>query len=291
MRLTALNQLVHADERVDGVWRLTPRHELQYRRRGPHQRPEETVMLTGALVGTDATGLTLQVTGQQLAQDLVGHTVRLRGRWQADARHRLTFLIEREGGRADRLTLQGGWTLGPHHEIRYRYQRPVHPRGRDRAAVRTLTFAGAWELPAGRQLTYVLDAAADSAFRFRGTWQTPSILAKTGELRYQLGVEVAGRRRLQTLTFFGTWKVSRTLGVTFELPLARGRIGAWRFGATFAPGPGGTLTAALTARHGQPLGVEVVFTRELWRGSAEAFVRLRRARDATAVEAGLRGRW
>lgn len=286
MRLTALNDLVQAGERLDGTWELTPRHTVRYRRRGS----EETAALTGDLVGTEATGLTFQVTDQQVAQDLVGRSLTLRGRWQADARNRLTFLVEREGGRHDRLTLRGGWELGPHHEIRYRYTgRPPAP-GRH-PSEQVLTWAGAWELTARRQLTCVLDVAGDSRFRFRGTLQTPVILAKTGELRYQLGVEAAGRRRLQTLTFFGTWRVSRKLEVTFEIPYTDGRVGTMTFGASYAVGPGGRVTAALTARNGRPLGVEVVFTQAFWQGDGELFVRLRRALEETAVEGGVRVRW
>lgn len=285
MRLTTLNDLVHAGERVDGTWTLTSRHVLEYRRRGS----DGTVALTGDLVGTEAAGLTVRVTGQSAGDELVGRQLTLRGRWQADVRNRLTFLVEREGGRSDRLTLGGGWDLGPHHELRYQYRRE-DPDGR-RRGTQTLTFAGTWGLAAHHQLTYTLDAASDSTFRFRGTVQTPSILAKTGELRYQLGVEVAGRRRGQTLTFFGVWRLSRTLGVTFEIPCADGRVGTLTFGASYRAGDGGTVTAALTAHDGQPLGLEVVFSREILRGQGEAFVRLRRALDETAVEGGVRVRW
>lgn len=286
MRLTSLNQLIHAGERFDGVWRLTPAHELEFRRRGTRHAPEDTIILRGELIDADAAGVSWRVTGQSIAQDLIGQTVRLQGRWQADARNRLTLLVEREGGRTDRLTLQGAWALGPHHEIRYRFRRP----GRGRPE-QTITFSGAWELTARRQLTYVLDVDRESAFRFRGALQTPSILAKEGELRYQLGMEVAGRRRLKTIALFGTWKISRTLGLTFEIPMTDGRLGTMTFGASWAAGPGGTVTASLTARNGDPLGVDVVVAKTFWREQAEAFVRVRRAVDETAVEAGVRGRW
>ncbi|MBI4226861.1 MAG: hypothetical protein HY600_01140 [Candidatus Omnitrophica bacterium] len=285
MRLTSLNELLHAGERVEGTWALTPYHTLQYRR---HRKREGTIVLTGDLVGAESTGLTLQVTGQTVGDDLVGRTLTLRGRWQVDAMNRLTFFVEREGGRYDRLTLHGAWGLGRRHELRY-HVRQSSAGGP--SPVQTLTFAGAWALSERRRLTYVVEGGRGGAFRLRGTFQTPSILAKTGELRYQLGVEAAGRRRLQTLTFFGTWRVSRTLEVTFELPMGGGRAGALRFGAEYSTGPRGAITAALTAPGGQPLGLEVVFTRELWRGQGEAFIRLRRALEETAVEGGVRGRW
>lgn len=285
LRLTALNQLTHRREIVDGAWELTPRHQVRYRRRGR----EETVVLTADLVAAEPAGLTVQVTGDQLDGDLVGQTLTLRGRWQADAANRLTFLVERERGRFDRLILGGGWGLGPHQELLYRVQRTD---ARGRPIIRTLTFRGAWELPAGRQLTYLLEAASDSAFRFRGAFQTPSVLAKAGELRYQLGAEAGGRRGyVRTITLFGKWKLSRDLALSFELPVGQGRPHTMRFDATYALGPRQTVTAALAAGDGRPLGLEVIFSRQFLQGQGEAFVRLRRALEESAVEAGLRVRW
>jgi len=283
-RLTSLNQLIHAGDVVDGAWELTPRHQVRYRRRGG----DETVVLMGDFVAAEATGLMIQVTGQQTGGDLVGHTVTLRGRWEADDRNRLAFLVEREGGRHDRLTLGGAWAVGPRHEIVYRYQRHEDAV---RRAVQTVTFHGAWDLTQARRLTYVLDADSDSAFRFRGAFQTPSVLAKTGEIRYQLGIEVEGRRRVQTVTLFGKWKLSRDLGLAFEIPYADGEPRTMTFGATYRLAARQTIAATLKAPDGKPVGLEVLLTREFLRGQGEAFVRLRRALGETTLEAGLRFPW
>lgn len=295
MRLTALNQLIHRGETVDGVWELTPRHQVRYRRRPAEalakagRRREETAVLTADLVAAEPAGLTVQVAGDQFDGDLVGHTLTLRGRWQADARNRLTFLVERAGGRHDRLILGGGWRLGPHHEILYHVRRRTGVRP-DRA-LRVLTFRGQWDLPVRHQLTYVLDARSDSTFRFRGALQTPTVLAKTGELRYQLGVEVEGQRRTRTLTFFGKWKLSRDLALSFELPTTDGEFQTMTFGATYAFTGDRMVATTLTARDGRALGLEVVFTQAFLKGQGEAFVRLRRALEESAIEAGVRLRW
>ena len=278
MRLTSLNQLLEAGTRVDGAWELTPRHQVRYRRRGA----EETAVVTADLVAAEPAGLTIQITQSQLDGDVVGRTVTLRGRWQADARNRLTFVVERGRGRSEILTFTGGWQIGPQHELRYRVEQ---------GGTRTLTFAGYWDVDAKRRLTYVLDAGADSTFRFRGAFQTASILAKSGELRYQLGVEATRGRRSQTIALFGTWKVSRDLRVTFEIPYADGRTRAITFEAAYALGAGRTVTATLTSRAGDPLGIEVVFTQAFLKGDGEAFVRLRRSLEETAVEGGVRFRW
>lgn len=285
MRLTALNQLIQDGRTIDGVWELTPRHGIRYRKRGR----DETVVLTADLVAAEPAGLTLQVTGEQVDQDLVGQIVTLRGRWQADAANRLTFLVERAGGRYDRLILGGGWRLGAHHEILYHVRR--HSGVRPERAERVLTLRGRWDASVRHQLTYVLDARRDSTFRFRGTFQSPTVQAKTGELRYQLGVEVDGQRRRRILTFFGKWKLSRALALSFELPTTDGKFQTLTFGATFSPDSRSTVTATLTGRDGRPLGLEVVFTRTFLKGQGEAFLRLRRALEDSAVEGGVRFRW
>ena len=277
-RLTSLDQLLDAGTRVDGAWELTSRHQVRYRRRGA----EETAVVTADLVAAEPTGLTIQITQSQLDGDVAGRTVTLRGRWQADARNRLTFIVERGGGQSDQLTFTGGWQIGPQQELRYRVERD---------GAQTLTFAGYWDVDAERRLTYILDAGTDSTFRFRGAFQTASILAKSGELRYQLGVEATRGRRSQTIALFGTWKVSRDLRVTFEIPYADGRARAMVFEAAYALGPDRTITATLTSRAGGPLGLEVVFAQSFFKGDGEAFVRLRRSLEETAVEGGIRFRW
>ncbi len=287
MRLNRLNQLVLDGRRpIDGIWRLTRGHELQYRRRGGR----EEVVVSGPLVSAGPSGIAVRVEASSLDGERVGETLELRGRWQADDRNRLAFLAHRRAGEADLLRLEGAWELDSRHQLLYRFDR--EDPGKRRREARLLRFAGRWDIGEDRQLTYVLDRSSDSSFRFRGAFQTASILAKEGAIRYQLGAELdGGRRRARTLTLFGKWKFSRRLGLSFEVPYAGGRVRGIDFGAELAVGPDGSLACRLLTRRGKPLGVELLFTRQFFRGDGELFARLRRSAEETAVEGGVRVRW
>lgn len=291
MRLNKLNQLILGNELIDGTWRLTPRHEVQYRRRKENARSpvEEELILTGDLISAEETGLVISVWERRTGGELASRFVTLKGRWEADSSNRLNFLIERQSGREDRLTFSGGWEVGEKNEILYRYDQLDLKTKRRR--VSTLTFRGYWDLDRDRQLTYVLDRDSDSAFRFRGAFQTVSVLAKEGTLRYQMGVELKGKERLQTIALFGKWKLSRNLGLEFEVPYQDGLKRAIAFGATYSTDSGGFILAKLTAQKGKPVGLEVLLTQEFLRGQGEAFVRLRKSLEETAVEGGVRVRW
>ncbi len=285
MRLTSLNQLILGNQRIDGVWKLTPRHELRYLRRGR----EEEVVLTGDLVAAEETGLVIRVEERFEDGGFASRTLTLRGRWEADAMNRLNFLVERRSRRRDRLTFSGGWEIGGNNELLYRFEQ-IHLKTKERRT-HTLTFRGAWDLDGERRLMYWLDRDSDSGFRFRGSFQTPAVLAKEGAIRYQVGVEVQGRRRPQTITLFGKWKLSRKLSLDFEIPYADETIRPITFGATYSVNPQNAIEARLTTPGGKPLGLEVIFSREFLKDSGEAFVRLRRSLEESAVEGGVRFRW
>ena len=285
MRVDRLNRLIRDGKTVEGVWELTRGHQLRYRRRGH----EEQVLLTGDLVSSDANSLTFRLHQASREEDVQSRRMSLQGRWQADSRQRLTFLVEREQGAQEALTLEGGWEVGPANEILYRFERTSLKAGTK--SLHQLRFEGYWEVGEDRRLAYVLDAGSDSAFRFRGAFQTASILPKEGFLRYQIGAEAQGRRRLQTVTLFGKWKLSRDFSLEFEVPYSGGFRKTMRFGATYAWDDRTEISARLTTPGGGPLGLEISLHREFLNGRGETFVRLRRSLEETAAEAGARIRW
>lgn len=286
MKLDRLNRLVLDGRVIEGSWKLTPRHELQYRRAGG----VEELTAAGELVSAEPLGLTFRFEKESRQEDTRRRELQLRGRWQADARNRLTFLVEREQGRTDTLTLEGGWEIGPANEIQYRFERTqLKKRARSLHRIR---FEGYWEVGEDRRLAYVLDAGSDSAFRFRGAFQTDSIRRKEGSLRYQIGLGAEGKeRRLQTVTLFGKWKLSRDLSLEFEVPYSGGFRRVISFGAAYAWDRRTSVSARLTTPGGGPLGVELSLHREFLERRGEAFVRLRRSLEETAAEAGARVRW
>ncbi|HXV19190.1 MAG TPA: hypothetical protein VD883_03845, partial [Candidatus Omnitrophota bacterium] len=199
------------------------------------------------------------------------------------------FEAEKKGGRTDALTFTGTWKVGPGHEILYTYD-TTNLRTKKKTS-RTLVFSGFWDISKDRRLVYRLSGGTDSAFSFRGAFQTKSILAKAGEIRYQAGVEAGGKHKLQTIALFGKWKLSRSLALSYEIKYADGRKRAIRFGAEHALGRGRDIAVELVSSGGRPLGIEVIFTKDFFGKDGQAFIRLRRSAEESGAEAGLRIKW
>lgn len=270
---------------TEGNWRLTRDHELQVRRAGLRKE----IVLSGPITRAEPLGLSFRVAEASVDEDVIDREMTLRGIWQADDRNRLKFLVERQDGSRGRLTLQGAWEIGPSQEILYRWQ-VEDPRKR-RTESRLLRFQGYWDVGEDKRLVYHLEESSDSGFRFMGAFQTPSVLPKQGELRYQLGIEAAGRRLDRTITLFGKWKVSDRWGLSFEMPYREGRLHSIDFGANYHLDRLGNIACQLRTRQGKPLGVELTLTREFQKEQGEAFLRLRRSIEETAVEGGVRFKW
>lgn len=286
MRVDHLNRLIRDGQTLEGEWEITPRHKIRYRRKGNR----EELNIVGDLAGAGPNSLAFRLNQESQDGDTRKRQLELKGRWQADAQNRLTFRAEQERGPEEVLTLEGAWELGAQNEILYRFKRTdLKTRSRSLHLIR---FDGFWELGEDRRLAYVLDTDSGSAFRFRGAFQTASVLQKRGSLRYQLGVEAAGRGEgLKSVTLFGKWKLSRDLALEFEVPYAGGFHRAITFGAAYAWDPKTSVTARLTTLQGSPLGLELSLHREFLNGNGQAFVRLRRSLEETAAETGVRVRW
>ena len=246
----------------DGTWSLTPNHELTFAWQEATARERHTLHLKGTIVKVDGHALSFAVRRHEDTTSQTVQRLKLIGRWQADARNRLTFLIAKADGSDDRLTFQGGWHVGPHHEVLYRY-RQRGPAGSPRAE-QTLVFEGAWDITQANRLIYRLSGSADSAFEFSANLQSPSLFAREGRLTYQVGVRLArGITHRQRVTLFGTWKLSRDLSVSFEVPYADGRVQAIRFGGTVSLTSHDRIAVVLHTRQGVQMGLTVLFTREL----------------------------
>ena len=247
--------------RLDGTWKLTAAHELALALHADERRARQTVYLKAAIVQAAADSLTFALQ-RRANDDRAAQQVTLSGRWQADARNRLTFLVGKADGAEDRLTFQGGWSVGPRHELLYRYRQQHAPD--QSSGEHTLVFDGTWEIATSSRLVYRLSGSGDSAFEFKAALQSPSLLAREGRIAYQVGIGLAGgRSRTQRVTLFGAWKLNRDLSVSFEVPYASGRVETMRFEGAYALSPRDHIRVALQSRLREPLGVTVVFTKEI----------------------------
>ena len=274
---------------LDGTWRLTPHHELALALHEAGHAARQTLYLPGALIEAQANALVCALRGRETSEASHAERVSLAGRWRADANNRLNFLIEKADGSEDRLVLQGGWELGTHHELLYRYRQPT--TGSRRREEHTLSFDGAWDITRSDRLVYRLSGDSDAAFEFKAALQSPSLQARDGRIVYQVGIGLTGGRVLrQRVRLFGTWKLGRDLSITFDVPYAHGRIDGIQFGGTYALTAKDRIGVAIHSRRGEPLGVTVTFTKEFV-PDASLFVRLRQDAEERSIMGGLQVRF
>lgn len=285
-KVETLNALMNS-RKTRGRWQLDKRHRLLYVYDEDTEQGE--IGLEAALVAAEADALIAAVSERQKNGKTVTRTARLEGSWRANEKNQLEFEIERSSGAHDVLTFRGAWKIGKAQEIIYTWRRTAL-KTRTRS-LETLTFKGWWDVTKDHRLTYTLQGARNETFRLTGTFQTRSILAKKGELRYQLGASLEGRRRGRVLTLFGKWKVSTALELVFEIDCADGRAHEMRFGAEFEIAKDFSVAARLTARDGEPLGAEIIFSKEFLKSGAQGFVRLRKTLRESAVETGVTIPW
>ncbi len=326
-RVNNLNELERKGKLIKGRWRLDDRHRLSYaaeRNDSPRlgRRRTEEFELETSLVAAEPEALIISITAKQEDGIITTSIVKLNGKWRANENNQIEFEVERKSGKSDILTFTGSWKLNDSQQIIYSYQQRYLKQ--KTTTTETLTFKGHWDISKKNRLTYLLEGSSDESFRFRGTFQTPSIVAKKGEIRYQLapaanrsrdsspqlgrswgqlGTEVESKlvrkgrgvkgtnRRTQTVTLFGKWKLSDELELIFEMEYGDKRKYEIRFGAEFELGDGYTLTAKLINPKGKSFGVEVILNKEFLDGNAQAFLRLRKSLEESAIEAGITIPW
>ncbi len=265
---------------LDGRWRLGPDHALLLVLSEGETGRRGVLRLRGELARADAHAVVFSVRQEGPEGTSESRQIALTGRWQADPRNRLAFLVQKADGSEDRLTLQGAWEIGKRHELVYQYRRLAD---RSTKALRTVRFSGWWDVLGPHRLAYRLEADGRSGFEFRVGIESPSLHAKEGRLAYQAGIRLAGSRTVVTrIALFGKWKLGRDLAVEFEIPYADGRRRAIRFAGTVAMAQRNRLSIDLASRWHEPLGMTVLFTRAL---TDDAAVMLRMRKEGRDVEA------
>ncbi len=270
---------------LDGTWHLTANHELALTLHESDRQERQTLYVKGAVVSAEANALVFALR-RNVDEDLrTAQRLTLSGRWRADEANRLNFFVEKGDGVEDRLTFQGGWELGERHALSYRYRQLVAGRrGQDEHA---LIFEGAWDITKADRLVYRLIGSSDSAFEFRASLRSPSLLAREGRIAYQVGIGLSrGKVRQERVTLFGAWKLNRDLSVSFEIPYGDGRVQAIRFEGDARLSPRDRIAVALRNSQREGLGLTVTFTRNLV-PDANLFIELRKDTEERSVIGGV----
>ena len=283
MALRSLDDLIR--KREGGKWTINDRHEIQYWA----EDDKSTGKIKATVLDVKPAALVLEYTQREDEQRTVTRIYELAGTWRVDPKNRITFIVEKETGKSDVLTFRNIWTVNENHEIEYTFEETALKK-REKT-LRKLVFRGFWDIGERSRITYWLGKDSNSYFRFRGAFQTASILAKKEQIRYQVGVEVEKRIKTQIITLFGKWKYSHKYGLSFEIEYKDGRKRAIRFGVEYSPTSRDSIELNLANIEGKPLGAELILTRDFLKRDGQAFVKLLKNAEESRVEAGATWRW
>lgn len=284
MALRSLDDLIDK-KKAGGKWKINDRHEIQYW----SVDDKSTATIKATILDVKPAALVLQYTQKEDDQRTVTRIYELNGTWRVDPKNRITFIVEKETGKRDVLTFRNIWTINENHELEYSFEEAALKTKEKQ--LKKLTFNGFWDINERSRITYSLGKDSSSYFRFRGAFQTKSILAKKDEIRYQVGVEFEKRIKTQTITLFGKWKYSDKYGLTFEIEYKDGRKHAIRFGADYSITAKDHIELKLVNIEGQSLGVELLLTRDFLKRDGQAFVKLLKNAEESRVEGGVSIKW
>ncbi|MCG2713812.1 MAG: hypothetical protein L6308_03065 [Candidatus Omnitrophica bacterium] len=274
--------------KLQGNWFLTDDHNLQLTlNKWGRQTLGDKLTLQGKILDVRKNSLLFSVTTKTKENVQSTYILKLAGAWQADKHNRLTFRIKRGQGRDEFLTFKGGWELNKHHQIIYRYEKAQLIRKQKR--IHTLTFKGYWDIKDKTRLYYVIDKRSDSVFAFK----TSLGIFKDKYIKYKVGIGVLdkGKPSPRIITLYGTWKIKKGIGLTFEIEYENKKIHAIVFGADVKLTPKDKISFKLRNERNKEIGGELKLSHKILKGDGEAFLRFLKSKNETAVIVGAGFRW
>ena len=134
----------------------------------------------------------------------------------------------------------------------------------------------------------------ESFFAFRGSFQSRSLNAAAGRVKFQIGTDVSRRRVYgrpeRTVTIFGKWKPGRALALEFEVTYSGQRRRSFNFGIQKVLREKNRIKVSLRGAGGRDLGVDVVFTRRSSE-NIEFFLELGHSSSESRAMAGLKAKF
>jgi hypothetical protein len=270
--------------RLKGEWALTEGHDLRLTldKQG-RETLGDKITLKGEILDVKENSLLFAISTKTKANARLTYVLELGGAWKADKYNRLTFHVKKEKGRHDILTFKGAWEINKDHQIIYEYEKARLLRKKKK--LHTLTFKGHWNVTDRSRISYEFSKRSDSAFDLK----TSAGIFKGNEIKCELGIGISGRAKpvKRTVTLFGRWKVVKNLGLVFEVKYADRKPYSMVFGADACLTDKDTVSFKLRNDiENRDIGAEIELTRKILKGDGEAFVRLLKSRQETAVYVG-----
>ena len=275
-----------------GLWKINSNYDLELELEQKEQvSKKERLTLKGKILSCEKDQIVFEIqTINNNGLDSF-YLLKLSGRWQADEYNRLTFLITKKDS-PDIFTFQGSWQLNKNQQIAYTCEK-TNLKTKSKV-LHTLNFSGYWQITSAERITYILSTGANSRFDFKAQLESPNIRPKEGSIKYRLGVGIRQpkKEKAKIITLYGAWKFSRKAGLIFEMDYRNGFISRLEFGAEVNFDRNNQIAFRLLTKDGKPLGMSLTFTHKLLKElNGELFLRLKRYREESGVDAGVRIPW
>jgi hypothetical protein len=249
-----------------------------------------TLYFKSQLVSAQANALIFSLESKEEAGSYRIYLLKLKGLWQADAYNRLCFLVQKGTSRYDNLTLGGSWQVNENNTLDFSYK--TTSLKRKTKIERVITFNGFWQISENCRIVYILDAQNHSYFSFKAHLERPNIFAKKGEIRYRVGIGVKTQIfQMRTITLYGAWKLSRKLGISFEMDYGQGKVKEIFFTATWRFSEEENIEFHLKNTQGKNLGLAVIFSRSFLNKNARWFLRLAKQGRDSRIQGGITILW
>ncbi len=273
--------------KLKGKWSLDPEHNLTLTIDSRQSRTaQDTITITGEIIDkAAANSLSFAVTTHDSKGNFFGYVLELQGVWQADERNRLTFCVHSKNAFPDVLTFEGAWEIDDNYQIRYRYQKEDRISGTKKTAF--IQFEGRWDILDKTRVAYLVSGSSDSCFEFKGS---VGVFSGTS-IRYEIGIDLQGQKTGRTITFFGSWKITSSVGLSFEIKEGKGGINSFTFGAQTRLSDRDMLRISLKNSRAGDLGVELELSRDIVQGNSSAFIRLVGSKGDQGIFIGAGFRW
>ncbi len=262
---------------TDGVWSLTPEHDLKFHILGSHNPlAGKTLIFRGDIEKVKSGLLAFRIREHENVLGVRSGNISLKGKWAADRNNRLTFEAAKGEGRYDTLTFQGAWNVNRSNEVVYKY-RKTRLKTKEREE-KILVFRGQWDVERAR-IKYKVERSSDSSFEFKATLQSKKLSGRSRELKYIVGIIYSKGRVFREVrrivTIYGNWRLDKDLKVSYEVTYSSGDRKKIEFGVSKLMGDSGELSFYLTDKKGKDLGVSVEFEKA-FSDDAELFCALGR---------------
>jgi len=202
---------------------LTKDHDLYLALKGTKDsKSGEKILLGGLIKDVTKNSLEFELAnyqGKELEQKQV---LALIGTWQVDKNNQLIFKVSKEKSRHDILTFNNAWIINKHHRIFYKYEKAS--LFYKKKEIHAFVFTGYWNITKDNRLYYELEKDNNAGLKFKlGT-----AFFEKNRIKYKFTIGKGSKE--QEIIIRGQWKISKDLGLTFEVDYGENEIKPISFG-------------------------------------------------------------